>query len=1159
MSELSFDVVCGAWIGAVRRDLAEFALTKYRRRIQEAANALLLHPESLAQEMAAARTGTDQSLQAPAHYKNAVGTSGEAEEADMLYEWLHVATVKMPDFKSWVSVLNIDDLAVVCSGGGRRALAPEEIDRVLNACKFRLQFYDSEDRPQREVAVARIAVMATTPAVARQYLSRDVRIFGGDAWTQAVKEFQAHQHRLVQHQHDGPCSGGNSGMATGPSSVSHGDTDWGDDDEPFSSNRHGSESILRYLLRPKAGSHTRAHSQDSASGGGTVSSSINGDVPPVCQNLADKRSSDRTEQHNSDVDHEKHRNISNNSEPGPMKRTQPRIRPVSYCWKCLASIVAGVAIPDQNRDGATPGTEGASNVAAGVSGAGGATSIMSAPLFRADALAAGRNSIDSFPFTRLSPQGASRTEAGAGAPGGGGDRSSGGSGAAAGGARGMGAARGTPLDANRTVQLLPASLRSMLGGGAGIGAESKGGLAFGEPSNFDNKNNLTKDSEIVKGAAVHVVGDSLDSPIAKNELALVELVETDPVSILVRSVRGGHLWWFKPDDIRPVTSLARSKACRSAAPIPSEAQWQQSRQGQLVSHCRGISLDLSFHQERLLSSNFRILQPPEFVRSKRWAERQSLEKLAQQSSATQGSESKHDQQVKEDPLQQLLQLEEHANQVTGDDSKWGARSWQQLCSSTEGIVVEYFSKESTARRKRMWRSKQKFHGIQADHESASSPGAAGANGPETGHVSSHAAASAQQQKHEPPYVFSRSCLLWIAWLLRSDQQETERNAQLKVSWEDICGFGRRVPSLASIQNSLSVYPALYVNLCDNVVHSWLEFTGRHCDQIIAPADGGGVFDGTAMSVLNDLATPTFGEAPPRHSREAAPPRSGVARLRPWNYTIGERVEYHFRDHPGIWYGGILTGVNTDGTLAISFDDGDRRSRLPVFEVLRQNNSFSGARRENVPLTTSVAAGSAILAPESQTSVHTDFPASCERRSGDHADGEEVPEERRCLFSWMDGSKFNAESASATDVVKATATAVGLESIVKCLLNLLAHLDETEEFGGGDDDIWAKNRQDSEQEAQHDAKSEMRLCATALLVTIWHTVAAELQPSPSTPTASRQGGFLHDHSIQSAVSWAAAVGLTPRLLWAIALPLEEAYFRSVSKTGCVHVVLGIASQ
>lgn len=64
--------------------------------------------------------------------RSRANVAAEGTQADDRREWLHVATVKMPTFKSWVSVLNVDDLATACGGRTTHPLSSSTVGRVLS-------------------------------------------------------------------------------------------------------------------------------------------------------------------------------------------------------------------------------------------------------------------------------------------------------------------------------------------------------------------------------------------------------------------------------------------------------------------------------------------------------------------------------------------------------------------------------------------------------------------------------------------------------------------------------------------------------------------------------------------------------------------------------------------------------------------------------------------------------------------------------------------------------------------------------------------------------------------------------------------------------------------------------------------------------------------
>lgn len=75
------------------------------------------------------------------------------------------------------------------------------------------------------------------------------------------------------------------------------------------------------------------------------------------------------------------------------------------------------------------------------------------------------------------------------------------------------------------------------------------------------------------------------------------------------------------------------------------------------------------------------------------------------------------------------------------------------------------------------------------------------------------------------------------------------------------------------------------------------------------------------------------------------PHFEVESLSSYDYFVGQRVEYHFLDSRGRgkWYGGVISNINSDNTLAIHFDDGDRFRRLSIRKQIK--GSFQGVRPE----------------------------------------------------------------------------------------------------------------------------------------------------------------------------------------------------------------------
>lgn len=115
------------------RDIAEFALGKHGQRIEEAANALFANLAQMQREMELTPSYVADKHRTKSLHSNAAEAAAPAgQKADNAVEceWVHVATVRMPDFKSWVSVLNIDDLAAVCGAG--YPLSAETAERVLS-------------------------------------------------------------------------------------------------------------------------------------------------------------------------------------------------------------------------------------------------------------------------------------------------------------------------------------------------------------------------------------------------------------------------------------------------------------------------------------------------------------------------------------------------------------------------------------------------------------------------------------------------------------------------------------------------------------------------------------------------------------------------------------------------------------------------------------------------------------------------------------------------------------------------------------------------------------------------------------------------------------------------------------------------------------------
>ena len=561
-----------------------------------------------------------------------------------------------------------------------------------------------------------------------------------------------------------------------------------------------------------------------------------------------------------------------------------------------------------------------------------------------------------------------------------------------------------------------------------MGAEVDAAVAAGSGVTFGNNsssrtaagkrgNKGHNASEIVQGAAVHVLIDDeaprggsgagaaanaagaaaalvARSPIAKNELALVELVEEDPACVLVRSVRGGQLWWYRPEDLRPITTIARKRACRSssaaavaaggAGAVAVHGGGGGQRSGQLESHCRGIALDLSYHQDRLLTCNFRILQPPGY-RNKRGrgcghergrARGRVQPHLHRRQAKGAAGDGEDDVVVDErSSLQQLQDLRHRAaglGACGGHSSAVAAvagsaasassatataaaavaataaapRLWQELCSATATIASDYFCPDAAAHRKVLWHQEQDRRRLRKGAASkaksgrqttgsrngggggggagagattpAASAAAAGAAtpSPNTSDGSNPAPGAGASFVADPPYEFARTCLFWIAWLLRPDHTAgpLAHGASEVFPWRQVCG-AKSTPPLQSLRAVLSLHPDMYLTIADDAVHSWLRFTGRHRQRPSAGTSPAAAAATASAAAAASAAGGGGAQSPSTPSQQTqqggnvliVPARYPSGRLFPghhFEFRPGQRIAYHFRDHPGIWCDGL---------------------------------------------------------------------------------------------------------------------------------------------------------------------------------------------------------------------------------------------------------------
>jgi len=544
---------------------------------------------------------------------------------------------------------------------------------------------------------------------AREYLCRDVRIFGGREWERLSDEING----------DGEHAVDDAAAAKTPAVPT-------ETNGRLTPSQHSvvessmSVSILRSLLRPVA-----ASTHDSTTARTT--------------------------------------HITNDGEENGHNKLQPNILPTSYCWRCLTSIVSGIAIPDP-QDDVQPQVP------------------VSIPCpVVVDPTTQDHSPMMGLPFRNLQQGPRSYN---ASAP--------------------RATNRRSPPHGKTT---LPTSLRKILAAGTGRESDANtDGSMLLLSQNERPKFLGPRLSELCEGACVHINIDrqeSLGSPMQKGELAVVELLEEDPVSVLTRSVRTGLLWWYSPNDLQPIAAVAQSSASRAIFELRTNipADMDSMKQGQLRTHARGITLDLSHHQQRLLSCNFRVEQPPSHV--------DQAENVTPQNGVAIGSSQDTS------PLVQLVELSRMVrSQVVSN--KFSRRNeptisvalWHSWCQKTKQITDSFYMRSRYEGRLQAWRRSQ----LQSTQSSICHSHAADSSDVDDDTQASSALAA--------PYLFARTLVIWVAWLLNVTPAQSTSST-----------FPGGVPALDTVPQLLTEYPDTFRGISKLIVTQWTRLSNVHNSQV----------------------------------------------------------------------------------------------------------------------------------------------------------------------------------------------------------------------------------------------------------------------------------------------------------------------------------------